>query len=126
VSRAAVSLQLRTLRDHGWLSVDEKHLLHLSPEGADTNPGTKEAPFATLDQARKAIRTWGKQGEEPGTVHLRGGVYYLDTTFILTADDSGMLLEGSGDCSRILPSHYVNGSMAWTICSDSICSEGQE
>ncbi len=35
VSRAAVSLQLRTLRDHGWLTVDEGHLLHLSPEGAD-------------------------------------------------------------------------------------------
>ena len=35
VSRAAVSLQLRTLRDHGWLTVDDGHLLHLSPEGAD-------------------------------------------------------------------------------------------
>ncbi len=35
VSRAAVSLQLRTLRDHGWLTVDDRHLLHLSPEGAD-------------------------------------------------------------------------------------------
>ena len=35
VSRAAVSLQLRTLRDHGWLTVDEHHHLHLSPEGAD-------------------------------------------------------------------------------------------
>lgn len=35
VSRAAVSLQLRTLRDHGWLTVGDGNLLHLSPEGAD-------------------------------------------------------------------------------------------
>lgn len=35
VSRAAVSLQLRTLKDHGLVEVTEDHRIHLTPLGKD-------------------------------------------------------------------------------------------
>lgn len=35
VSRAAASLQLRALKDNGWVSADDSHHLHLTREGAE-------------------------------------------------------------------------------------------
>lgn len=55
----------------------------VSPAGDDANPGTLEKPFATLHRAQTAAR------QARGDVFLRGGMHYLDTTLVLTAEDSG-------------------------------------
>ena len=68
-------------------------IYHVSPNGADTNPGTESEPFATLERARDAIREMKAQ---PGglprggvTVYLRGGIHRRTATLELTAEDSG-------------------------------------
>lgn len=61
--------------------------LYVAPNGSDASAGTIDAPFATLEAARNAVRTIEKAS--PITVHLREGVYYLDDTLVLTPEDSG-------------------------------------
>ena len=54
-------------------------VFHVATAGVDTNTGTIEQPFATLERAREAIRELKKpSGGLPAggaTVYLRGGVY---------------------------------------------------
>ncbi|MHB8994322.1 MAG: NPCBM/NEW2 domain-containing protein [Armatimonadota bacterium] len=61
--------------------------LYVSPSGKDINPGTKAAPFQTLEKARDTIRAAQPKGG--ATVWLWGGVYRLDKTFELTKEDTG-------------------------------------
>jgi len=63
--------------------------LYVAPDGHDTNPGTKDRPFATLTWARDAVRQIKKTSKGPITVYLRGGTYYLDEPLVFTAKDSG-------------------------------------
>ncbi len=56
---------------------------YISPAGNDTNAGTLEKPFATLQRAQSAAR------QRPGGVFLRGGTYYLSAPLVFTARDSG-------------------------------------
>ena len=60
---------------------------YVSPKGADTNPGTKSRPFASLERARDAARA--ATHNVPVTVWMRGGDYRRTTTFALTTADSG-------------------------------------
>ena len=62
---------------------------HISPAGSDTNPGTKDKPFATLAKARDAVRAAKAAAREPVTVWLHAGTYYLPETLVLAAGDSG-------------------------------------
>jgi parallel beta-helix repeat protein len=65
---------------------------YVAPTGNDENDGTKESPFATLEQARDAIRALKKKGALLAggvTVWMRGGHYTISKTFELTAPDSG-------------------------------------
>lgn len=64
----------------------------VSPDGNDSNPGTKDRPFATLERARDQIRQCRINGKRPSggiTVELRGGVYELSQPFELRSEDSG-------------------------------------
>lgn len=63
----------------------------VSTTGNDAGAGTKENPFATLHRARDAVREARKGGLPKGgvTVWLRGGVYRMEKTFELDAQDSG-------------------------------------
>lgn len=65
--------------------------IYVAPDGRDDNPGTRIAPFATLQRARAAVRKLKAAGLHKGGVEvtIRGGVYRLDTSFALTAEDSG-------------------------------------
>lgn len=59
---------------------------------ADPSSEGDDGPFATLQRARDQIRVLKKRSrpaEGPVTVHVRQGVYYLDQTFQLDAQDSG-------------------------------------
>ncbi len=63
--------------------------LHVSPAGADANPGTKDRPLRSLAAAQKAVRSLRAGAAGPVTVLLHGGTYYLPETLVFTAEDSG-------------------------------------
>ena len=74
--------------------------LFVSAGGDDAWSGLKpvptrrgdDGPFATLQRARQAVRQLkAARGLTPGgvTVFLRGGLYFLDASFELSAEDSG-------------------------------------
>src|SRR5579863_617143 len=60
---------------------------YVSPAGNDANPGTREAPFATIARARDAVRPIA--GMRPVTVFLRGGTYALSEPLVFRPEDSG-------------------------------------
>jgi hypothetical protein len=60
---------------------------YVATNGNDSDSGTLEKPFATLQRAQIAARE--KNEREPVTVFLRGGIYYLPETLVFTAQDSG-------------------------------------
>ena len=66
--------------------------IFIAPDGGITNAGTLQSPFASLEQARDALRLAQQDGDLPAggvTVWLRGGVYARTNTFDLTSADSG-------------------------------------
>jgi hypothetical protein len=64
---------------------------YVSPNGCDTNPGTRAKPFASLQAARDAVRKLNEGGklDQPVTVYLADGTYFLDTPLVLKPEDSG-------------------------------------
>ena len=63
---------------------------YVSPQGKDTNPGTLDKPFATIEKARDIVRAELKSNKnEPITVFLRQGTYNLKRSFELNDLDSG-------------------------------------
>ena len=56
---------------------------YVAPSGSDANPGTLERPFATIQRAQQAVR------QQPGSIWLRGGTYYLSEKLVFNAEDSG-------------------------------------
>ncbi len=65
----------------------------VSPAGNDTNPGTRDKPFRTLEHARDALRNT-RMGADSlsfagATVWLLGGTYALRRTFELGPGDGG-------------------------------------
>jgi len=66
--------------------------LFIAPNGVDSNPGTMERPFGTMEKARDAVRELKRiKGLPPGGViiWLRGGEYRRSMPLTLTAEDSG-------------------------------------
>ena len=62
---------------------------YVAVNGNDANPGTKDAPFATFERARDAVREEIRKGlTEPVTVTLSEGIYYTGN-IVLTEEDSG-------------------------------------
>ncbi len=61
----------------------------VSPSGDDANPGSEEAPFATLERARDAVRERIRLGlQKDLTVVLRGGEYVLEAPLVFGPEDS--------------------------------------
>lgn len=65
----------------------------VSPAGKDTNPGTPEAPFATLTRARDALRAAGPASGR--TVRLRAGTYFLPEPLVLGSQDGSATWEAA-------------------------------
>lgn len=64
----------------------------VSPQGNDSNPGTRQQPFATCAAARDAIRQLCSDVDTPETavvVTIAGGTYELTEPLALSAKDSG-------------------------------------
>ncbi len=59
----------------------------VATNGSDTNPGTKEKPFATLARARDEVRTHKDSGA--ATLWVRGGLHAITQTLKFGAADSG-------------------------------------
>jgi Right handed beta helix region len=65
---------------------------YIATNGSDSNDGSKEHPFATLEKARDTMRQIKKHSGLPSggiTLWVRGGTYFLDRTFTLEGEDSG-------------------------------------
>ena len=61
--------------------------LFVSPTGSDSNPGTKDKPFATLERARKAVRKLKPENSHI-KVWLQEGAYQLKETLVFSVGDS--------------------------------------
>lgn len=64
--------------------------VHVAPHGSDTNPGTADRPFASLERARDAIREARRRSPRQAmTIWLHGGRYPRQRSLELDATDSG-------------------------------------
>lgn len=66
--------------------------IYISPNGNDSNPGTKEKPVSTLEAARDLLRKYKTTGDLPNggiTVWIGKGQYDQEKPFILNENDSG-------------------------------------
>lgn len=68
---------------------EKNQSLYVSPQGNDSNPGTKQRPFLTIARARDAVREISNAMTSDIHVYLRGGLYPLTETVTFTAADSG-------------------------------------
>ena len=62
---------------------------YVSASGNDANPGTKEAPFATIAKAKEAVREVNESMQGDIVVNIAGGTYFLDSTLYFEPEDSG-------------------------------------
>jgi peptidoglycan hydrolase-like protein with peptidoglycan-binding domain len=62
---------------------------YVSPTGSDTNTGTIDKPFKTIEKARDTVRALRPLPTGGVQILLRGGVYPRTAAFVLTAADSG-------------------------------------
>lgn len=62
-------------------------IVHVSPSGDDSNPGTAAAPLRSPGAAQQVARRWA--GREAVTVRFHSGTYYLPDTLRFAAEDSG-------------------------------------
>ena len=67
--------------------------IYVSPNGCDTNPGTKEKPLASLEQALKQAREWRRlnKPEVKGGINimLTTGTYQITKPIFIRPEDSG-------------------------------------
>ncbi len=68
---------------------DSPTTLFVSTYGDDSAAGTKDAPLATLDGARRKVRSLLNGTREPITVYFRGGDYLFPQGVTFDASDSG-------------------------------------
>ncbi|MDN5210861.1 right-handed parallel beta-helix repeat-containing protein [Fulvivirgaceae bacterium BMA12] len=78
-----------------WPCIFSAHAtdFYVSKSGNDKNPGTREAPVATLEAARDLIRKQKSIEAHPKegfTVWVSAGEYYQSGSFTLNANDSGL------------------------------------
>ena len=65
---------------------------YVATNGLDSNPGTIDRPFATLEGGRNTFRLLRSRGSVPvgtNTVWIRQGNYYRDSSFVLSSTDGG-------------------------------------
>lgn len=82
-------LRFLTILLTGLSSVVAAQSFYVSPNGADSNPGTLAAPFKTLERARDAVRTVNSNMSQDIYVYLRGGHYPVTQPVEFTSLDSG-------------------------------------
>ncbi len=77
----------------GWFPSLFAGEIYVSLQGNDKNPGTREAPFYTLNRAIKQAREWRRlnRSEVAGGIYIRleEGVYAQRNSLFLRPEDSG-------------------------------------
>jgi len=66
--------------------------LFVAPGGSDTNVGTEQSPFASIEVARDAAR---KTGPGPRRIALMPGEYFLDRPVEFDTRDNGLTVEAA-------------------------------
>ena len=83
-----IVLSFFILTSYRQINPDNGSTFYIATNGNDTNPGTKDAPFLTLERARKAIRELKeKHDKAPVTIYLREGTYPIHQTVVFGPDD---------------------------------------
>ncbi|NOX98265.1 MAG: right-handed parallel beta-helix repeat-containing protein, partial [Verrucomicrobia bacterium] len=78
----------------------EKIEFFVAVDGNDDQPGSKSAPFASLQRARDAVRKVDRAGGREIRVWLRAGIYRLEETVVFSLQDS------AGPGSRVVYASY--------------------
>lgn len=98
------------------------HEFFVSPNGDDAHPGTQALPFASLEQARDAVRDLRSQVSvsEPVTVWLEGGDYILENRLQFTTLDSNVRYRAlPGEIPRVLGGPSISASDFQLVTSQS-------
>lgn len=66
-----------------------EYVFHVAVNGNDTNPGTADQPFATIEHARDVARNLSPNMRGPITVIVHGGMYPVSKTIQFGPEDSG-------------------------------------
>ncbi len=83
-----ISFQLLFL--FSYSQKETSRIFYVSPSGADTNPGTIDKPFASIEKARAAVSIiLKKQMNTAIKVYFRAGNYFFKRSVILDSLDSG-------------------------------------
>jgi hypothetical protein len=96
----------------------------VAPDGSDVNPGTSNAPFATLGRARDAVRPLLPAMAGDITIHVAPGDYFVTNTIVFTELDSGQngfsvlyQVDGVPGSARFIGGEMVSG---WAPYSNGI------
>lgn len=85
-------LKIKPLEGDTAPDIDTDSVYFVSTDGSDSNDGSLEKPFGTIEKAKEKVREIilaGKYPETGITVYLRGGTYYVDETIKFDQYDSG-------------------------------------
>jgi parallel beta-helix repeat protein len=65
---------------------------YVSANGSDSNVGSEQSPFATIEKAKLVVHEYLANGimNSDIIVYLRDGVYSVDNTLLFTEEDSGL------------------------------------
>lgn len=95
---------------------------YIAPNGSDDNDGSKDAPFATFDQAKKAVRELDRSGKKKIIVAVCAGEYSVEQINLDATDG------GSEDCTVVYKAHggevILNGG--FTIPADAFTKVSDE
>jgi len=92
--------------------------MYVSPGGSDSNPGTRDKPFATIKRAQEEVRGIKKEEGMPEggiAVYLREGRYFITESVVFEEEDSGtgdspvVYRSYPGEDVRIIGGRQVSG-----------------
>ena len=102
----------------GWFPSLFAGEIYVSLQGNDKNPGTKEAPFYTLNRAIKQAREWRRlnRPEVAGGIYIRleEGVYAQRNSLFLRPEDSGTSDSPTVICAGDGAHPVISGGVAVT------------
>ena len=102
----------------GWFPSLFAGEIYVSLQGNDKNPGTKEAPFNTLNRAIKQAREWRRlnRPEVAGGIYIRleEGVYAQRNSLFLRPEDGGTSDSPTVICSVDGAHPVISGGVAVT------------
>jgi len=87
--------------------VNVQQSFYVSVDGNDSNNGSMQTPFATLERARDAVREINSNMTGDIVVFIMEGTYYIEDSLELTSEDSGtngynIHYESYGDAAPVI------------------------